>query len=165
MALLELKEVRTGYGSTPVLHGVDLEVEEGQTAVVLGLNGAGKTTTMLTIAGILRPWSGSITLDGKDIGRKRMEPAALVREGIVLVPEGRHVFPSLTVANNLRMGSWPVRKDQKFVKERMKQVFEYFPVLEQRREQLAGTLSGGEQQMLAVGRGLMARPRLLLIDE
>ena len=163
MALLELEDIRTGYGKVPVLHGVNLEVNEGETAVVLGLNGAGKTTTMLTIAGALKPWSGRLLFDGRRIGGK--DAAHLVRLGIVLVPEGRHVFPGLSVHNNLRMGAWAVRRDHKFVQERMKQVFEYFPILEQRRGQLAGTLSGGEQQMLALGRGLMARPRLLLIDE
>jgi branched-chain amino acid transport system ATP-binding protein len=163
MALLELEDVRTGYGQTPVLHGVTFEVDEGQTAVVLGLNGAGKTTTMLTIAGILAPWSGSIRFQGKEIGRR--DPRRLVAEGLVLVPEGRHVFPGLSVANNLRLGAWSVRKDRKFYKERLKLVFEYFPRLEERKDQLAGTLSGGEQQMLAIGRGLMARPKLLLIDE
>ena len=163
MALLELDGVKTGYGRTPVLHGVDLTVDEGQTAVILGLNGAGKTTTMMTIAGALGLWSGRLVFDGRRIGGK--DPAQLVKRGIVLVPEGRHVFPALSVMNNLKMGSWPVRRDGKFVKERLKQVFEYFPILEQRRGQLAGTLSGGEQQMLAIGRGLMSRPRMLLIDE
>jgi branched-chain amino acid transport system ATP-binding protein len=163
MALLELEDVKTGYGKTPVLHGVDLAVDEGQTAVILGLNGAGKTTTMMTIAGALKMWSGRLVFDGRRIGGK--DPAHLVKMGIVLVPEGRHVFPALSVMNNLKMGSWPVRREGKFVKERLKQVFEYFPILEQRRGQLAGTLSGGEQQMLAIGRGLMSRPRMLLIDE
>ncbi|HEX9824501.1 MAG TPA: ABC transporter ATP-binding protein [Actinomycetota bacterium] len=163
MALLELDGVRTGYGHTPVLHGVDLAIEEGETAVVLGLNGAGKTTTMLTIAGILKPWSGEIRFDGGQVGGQ--DTRKLVAAGIVLVPEGRHVFPGLSVANNLRLGAWTVRRDRAFYNERLKQVFEYFPILEERRNQMAGTLSGGEQQMLAIGRGLMARPRLLLIDE
>ena len=163
MALLEIEDLRTGYGQTPVLHGVDLSVEEGETAVVLGLNGAGKTTTMMTLAGILRPWSGQIRFDGKSVGGD--DARKLVAAGVVLVPEGRHVFPGLSVANNLRLGGWTVRRDRAFYQERMKQVFEYFPVLEERRDQMAGTLSGGEQQMLAIGRGLMARPRLLLIDE
>ncbi|HVM12467.1 MAG TPA: ABC transporter ATP-binding protein [Actinomycetota bacterium] len=163
MALLELEDLRTGYEGTPVLHGVTLSVNEGETAVVLGLNGAGKTTTMLTIAGILKPWSGRLVFDGRRIAKK--DTVALVKLGIVLVPEGRHVFPGLSVMNNLRMGAWSVRRDHRFVKERLAQVFEYFPILEERQGQLAGTLSGGEQQMLALGRGLMARPRLLLIDE
>jgi len=163
MALLELDGVRTGYGHTPVLHGVDLAIEEGETAVVLGLNGAGKTTTMLTIAGILKPWSGEIRFEGAQVGGQ--DTRKLVAAGIVLVPEGRHVFPGLSVANNLRLGAWTVRRDRAFYNERLKQVFEYFPILEERRNQMAGTLSGGEQQMLAIGRGLMARPRLLLIDE
>ncbi len=163
MALLELIDVHTGYGKTPVLHGVNLAIDEGETAVCLGLNGAGKTTMMLTLAGELKPWTGRIVFEGQDIGGK--EPVELVKRGVVLVPEGRHVFPALSVENNLRMGAWTVRRDKKFTKERQAQVFDYFPILEERRTQLAGTLSGGEQQMLAIGRGLMARPRLLLIDE
>jgi len=163
MALLELQGVRTGYGQTPVLHGVDFAIEEGETAVVLGLNGAGKTTTMMTIAGMLKPWEGEILFEGQPIGGQ--DARRLVARGIVLVPEGRHVFPGLSVHNNLRLGSWSVRRDRSFTKERLAQVFEYFPRLEERKGQLAGTLSGGEQQMLAIGRGLMARPRLLLIDE
>ena len=163
MALLEVDDVFTGYESTPVLHGVSFSVDEGETAAVLGLNGAGKTTTMMTIAGLLGTWAGQIRFEGKPVHRR--DPAELVKRGIVLVPEGRHVFPALSVGNNLRMGAWTQSKDAKFVKERLRMVFDYFPVLEERRGQLAGTLSGGEQQMLALGRGLMARPRLLLIDE
>ncbi|MDQ3991162.1 MAG: ABC transporter ATP-binding protein [Actinomycetota bacterium] len=163
MSLLELEEVRTGYGSTPVLHGVNLAVDEGQTAVVLGLNGAGKTTTMLTIAGILRVWEGDVRLDGRST--RKMDAKALVDAGVVLVPEGRHVFPGLSVENNLRLGGWTSRRKAKVLKERHDLVFEYFPRLQERRSQLAGTLSGGEQQMLALGRGLMSGPRLLLIDE
>ncbi|MCA1726819.1 MAG: ABC transporter ATP-binding protein [Actinobacteria bacterium] len=163
MALLEVDDIYTGYGSAPVLHGTSFAVEEGETAVVLGLNGAGKTTTMMTIAGMLRTWAGQIRFDGQPVHRH--DPTDLVKRGIVLVPEGRRVFPTLSVANNLRMGAWAQRKDQPFIVERTAQVFEYFPVLGERRSQMAGTLSGGEQQMLAIGRGLMAKPRLLLIDE
>jgi branched-chain amino acid transport system ATP-binding protein len=160
---LEVDDIYTGYGAVPVLHGVSFGVDEGETAVVLGLNGAGKSTTMMTIAGMLKTWAGKIMFDGKPIHRH--DPTELVKLGVVLVPEGRRVFPTLTIANNLRMGGWPQRKDRKFLAEREAQVFEYFPVLGERKGQLAGTLSGGEQQMLAIGRGLMARPRLILIDE
>jgi branched-chain amino acid transport system ATP-binding protein len=163
MALLEVDDIFTGYETTPVLHGVSFSVDEGETAAILGLNGAGKTTTMMTIAGLLGTWAGQIRFEGKAVHRR--DPSQLVKQGIVLVPEGRHVFPALSVGNNLRMGAWTQSKDTKFVKERLRLVFDYFPVLEERRGQLAGTLSGGEQQMLAIARGLMARPRLLLIDE
>jgi branched-chain amino acid transport system ATP-binding protein len=161
--LLELADLRTGYGHVPVLHGVNLSVEEGETAVIMGLNGAGKTTTLITIAGLLRPWSGNIVYDGKRITGQ--DARVLVRRGLVLVPEGRRVFPALTVHNNLRLGAWPQRRHLRTLRRNMDRVFEIFPVLKERRGQLAGTLSGGEQQMLALGRGLMASPRLLLIDE
>jgi branched-chain amino acid transport system ATP-binding protein len=163
MALLEVDDVFTGYGATPVLHGVSFTLDEGETAAMLGLNGAGKTTTVLSIAGLLKAWAGRIRFDDKPI--HKLDTTELVKLGVVLVPEGRHVFPALSVANNLRMGGWPQRKHSKFLKERADQVYDYFPVLGERRSQLAGTLSGGEQQMLAIGRGLMAKPRLLLIDE
>ncbi|HEX2030244.1 MAG TPA: ABC transporter ATP-binding protein [Actinomycetota bacterium] len=162
-SLLEVSDLRTGYGQVPVLHGVDLAVQEGETAVLLGLNGAGKTTTLLTIAGLLRRWAGDVVYDGR---RLRHEDArALVRRGIVLIPEGRRVFPALSVQNNLRLGAWPHRRDHRLFRKNLDRVFGIFPVLKERRGQLAGTLSGGEQQMLALGRGLMASPRLLLIDE
>ena len=161
--LLELTDIRTGYGHVPVLHGVNLSVEEGETAVIMGLNGAGKTTTLMTIAGLLRPWGGGIVYDGRRIGGQ--DARTLVRRGLVLVPEGRRVFPALTVQNNLRLGAWPQRRHPRTIRRNMDRVFEIFPVLKERRGQVAGTLSGGEQQMLALGRGLMANPRLLLIDE
>ena len=163
MALLEVRDLRVGYGSLPVLGGISFDIEEGETAVLLGLNGAGKTTTVLSLAGLVKPWSGSITFDGKDV--TGIDPRKLVSEGIVLVPEGRHVFPQLTVAQNLRMGAWPYRKDRRKTKDIVEQAVEYFPRLRERWTQLAGTLSGGEQQMLAIARGLMGRPRLLLVDE
>ncbi|MDQ3646041.1 MAG: ABC transporter ATP-binding protein [Actinomycetota bacterium] len=163
MAFLEVRDLRVGYGSVPVLGGVSFDVEEGETAVLLGLNGAGKTTTVLALAGILKPWSGSITFDGRSVGG--VDPRILVASGIVLVPEGRHVFPQLTVAQNLRLGAWPHKKDKKRTREILEQAVEYFPRLRERWGQLAGTLSGGEQQMLAIARGLMGRPKLLLIDE
>jgi branched-chain amino acid transport system ATP-binding protein len=162
MALLEVDELRVGYGF-PVLMGIGFTVEEGETAVLFGLNGAGKTTTVSTIAGLLKPDGGAIRYDGKDItGRS---PTHLVPDGIALVPEGRRVFPALSVGNNLRLGAWARRHDRRAVDERRQLVFEYFPRLAERVDQDAGTLSGGEQQMLAIGRALMSKPRLLLIDE
>jgi branched-chain amino acid transport system ATP-binding protein len=161
--LLEVRGLRTGYGQVPVLHGVDLSVEEGETSVIMGLNGAGKSTTLMSIAGLLRPWGGEVSYEGRRIDR--LDARKLVARGLVLVPEGRRVFPALTVQNNLRLGGWPHRRNRRRLRQDMDLVFEIFPRLEERRDQLAGTLSGGEQQMLALGRGLMAGPRLLLIDE
>lgn len=163
MSLLEVSELKAGYGALPVLGGISFNIEEGETAVLLGLNGAGKTTTVLCLSGLHKPWDGSIKFAGQEIAG--VDPRQLVSEGVVLVPEGRHVFPQLTVAQNLRMGSWPYRRDKERTKEIVEQAVEYFPRLRERWGQLAGTLSGGEQQMLAIARGLMARPKLLLIDE
>jgi branched-chain amino acid transport system ATP-binding protein len=163
MPLLEVEDLRTGYGAIPVLHGVDLRVEEGATAVIMGLNGAGKTTTLLSIAGLLRPWSGRVVYDGRAVTGR--DPRALVKQGLVLIPEGRHVFPGLTVEHNLRLGGWSRRRDRRLVKKNLQRAFEIFPPLAERRDQAAGTLSGGEQQMLAIARGLMASPRMLLVDE
>jgi branched-chain amino acid transport system ATP-binding protein len=162
MALLEVRGLRVGYGF-PVLMGIDFEVEEGETAVLFGLNGAGKTTTVSTIAGLLRPDGGSIRFGGTEIGGR--SPAQLVSMGVALVPEGRRVFPALSVANNLRLGAWSRRKDAKEVDATRALVFDYFPRLAERFDQAAGTLSGGEQQMLAIGRALMSKPKLLLVDE
>lgn len=163
MPLLEVRDLRVGYGALPVLGGISFGVEEGETAVLLGLNGAGKTTLVLTLAGLLKPWSGAVSFEGKDITGQ--DPRKLVTEGVVLVPEGRHVFPQLTVAQNLRLGAWPYKRDRKKTRAIVEQAVEYFPRLRERWTQLAGTLSGGEQQMLAIARGLMGRPKLLLIDE
>jgi branched-chain amino acid transport system ATP-binding protein len=162
MALLEIEELRVGYGF-PVLMGVSFVVEEGETAVLFGLNGAGKTTTVTTVAGLLKPDSGSIRFDGREVAGKA--PAELVSIGISLSPEGRRVFPGLSVANNLRLGAWVKRKAAKEIEEQRDLVFDYFPRLRERADQAAGTLSGGEQQMLAIGRAMMSKPRLLLIDE
>lgn len=163
MPLLDVSDLSAGYGSLPVLQGLNFSIEQGETAVLLGLNGAGKTTTVLCLAGLLKPWGGTVTLEGKDV--TGWDSRKLVAEGMVLVPEGRHVFPELTVAQNLRMGAWPYRRDRKRTKEIVDQAVEYFPRLRERWTQMAGTLSGGEQQMLAIARGLMARPKILLIDE
>jgi branched-chain amino acid transport system ATP-binding protein len=162
MALLEVADLRVGYGF-PVLLGIGFEVEEGETTVLFGLNGAGKTTTLSTIAGLLKPDSGSIRFDGERIDGR--PPTQLVRMGIALVPEGRRVFPALSVANNLRLGGWTRRRQRDELDAQRELVFHYFPRLAERADQDAGTLSGGEQQMLAIGRALMSKPRLLLIDE
>jgi branched-chain amino acid transport system ATP-binding protein len=162
MALLEVENLRAGYGSVPVLHGVSLDVDEGSNAVLLGLNGAGKSTTLMTLAGLLPATGGEIRYDGKPLTGS---PGARVRAGIVLVPEGRHVFPALTVKQNLRLGAWTIRRDARRVRRNLLEVYQIFPRLEERADQTAGTLSGGEQQMLAIGRGMMSSPRLLLIDE
>ncbi len=162
-ALLAVRDLRAGYGERPVLHGISFAVREGETAVLLGLNGAGKSTTALNLAGALRPTSGTITFDGQDA--TRWSAARAVAAGIVLVPEGRRVFPDLNVEKNLRVGAWSKRRHRDVVQQQLERVFGYFPRLEERRTQMAGTLSGGEQQMLAIGRGLMARPKLLIIDE
>jgi branched-chain amino acid transport system ATP-binding protein len=161
-ALLEVEGLRVGYGF-PVLMGISFVVEVGERAVMFGLNGAGKTTTVASIAGLLRPEAGSIRFDGEDITARSVSER--VAMGIALVPEGRRVFPGLSVANNLRLGAWTRRRRSRDVEEARDQVFEYFPRLAERADQMAGTLSGGEQQMLAIGRGLMSRPRLLLVDE
>ena len=162
MALLEVRDLHVSY-ENPVLLGIDFEVEEGETAVLFGLNGAGKTTTVATIAGMLRPDKGSITFAGDEIGGR--PPSKLVPKGVALVPEGRRVFQNLSVANNLRLGAWVRRSHGSEVEERRQLVFEYFPPLAERQDQAAGTLSGGEQQMLSIGRALMSKPKLLLIDE
>lgn len=163
MALLEVEDLRAGYGSLPVLYGMSFGVEEGETAVFLGLNGAGKTTTMLCLAGLHRPSGGTINFAGEDV--TRLDAKRRVPKGVVLVPEGRRVFPALSVEKNLLIGAWPKRKDSSFIAQRREEVYGYFPRLAERNEQLAGTLSGGEQQMLAIGRGMMSDPKMLMIDE
>ena len=162
MALLEISDLVVGY-DFEVLHGISFGVEEGETAVLFGLNGAGKTTTVTTIAGMRAPWSGTITFDGVDISGK--SPSSLVEMGLSLSPEGRRLFPRLSVLDNLKMGNWTRRKDKAVFERQRDLVFEYFPRISERQDQVAGTLSGGEQQMLAIGRALMSAPRLLLIDE
>ena len=159
-ALLEVEDLRAGYGSVPVLQGVSFSVAEGETAVMFGLNGAGKSTTVNTIAGLLKTWGGQVRFDGEPIST--LPSSEIVKRGVALCPEGRRVFPALSVRTNLELGSWTNRKVQK---QQLERVYAYFPRLEERADQLAGTLSGGEQQMLAIGRALMSKPRLLLIDE
>lgn len=162
MALLEVNDIHTYYGNIHALKGVSIEVEQGEIVSLIGANGAGKTTTLRTISGLLKPREGSITLDGEDLVQY---PAhELVYKGIAMVPEGRGVFAKLSVQENLEMGAYS-RDDRAGIKEDLQNVFDLFPRLQERRTQVAGTLSGGEQQMLATGRALMARPSLLLMDE
>jgi len=160
--LLTVNEIEAYYGRVCALHSVSLEVAEGSVAALLGANGAGKTTTLRVISGLLRPTRGSVEFDGKRIDG--FGPDRLVRAGIVQVPEGRQIFADLTVRENLLLGGY-ARRDGGSARRESQRVFDYFPRLGERLRQLAGTLSGGEQQMLAIGRALMARPRLLLLDE
>ena len=157
-----MHELEAYYGRVCALHSVSLEVAEGSVATLLGANGAGKTTTLRVISGLLRPTRGSVEFDGKRIDG--FGPDRLVRAGIVQVPEGRQIFADLTVRENLLLGGY-ARRDGGSARRESQRVFDYFPRLGERLRQLAGTLSGGEQQMLAIGRALMARPRLLLLDE
>jgi branched-chain amino acid transport system ATP-binding protein len=159
LSLLELHGVEAGYGPVRALHGVTLEVDEGELVSILGANGAGKTTTLRAISGTVRA-SGDIVFDGHRLGRHGPEAAA--RRGIAHVPEGRGTFATLSVLDNLRLGAWTRRGP---LEAELDRVFSFFPRLGERRDQQAGTLSGGEQQMLALGRALIARPRLLLLDE
>jgi branched-chain amino acid transport system ATP-binding protein len=162
MALLELDGVRTAYGAIEVLHGISLSVEEGEIVTLVGANGAGKTTTLMTISGIVRPRSGAIRFAGKDLGG--VPAHAIVGLGIAQSPEGRKIFPRLTVLENLEMGAFG-RSDRAGMARDIEHVYELFPILGERRDQPGGTLSGGEQQMLAVGRALTSRPKLMLLDE
>jgi branched-chain amino acid transport system ATP-binding protein len=162
VSLLEVEELEAGYGAVPVLHGVSFSVEEGQAAAVLGPNGAGKTTTLRTVSGVVRPRGGRVLFDGEDIGGA--SPERVARLGIAHVPEGRGTFAGLSVEENLRVGAYR-RRDGGGIRKDLERCFDYFPRLGELRTQRAGNLSGGEQQMLAIARGLMLRPRLLLLDE
>lgn len=162
MALMELKNVCTYYGNIQALKNISLSVNEGEIVTLIGANGAGKTTTLMSICGITQVRSGEVLLEGVDISR---EPThKIVQMGISQVPEGRRIFPQLTVLENLDMGAF-LRDDKDALKRDLDEVFELFPRLAERRNQPGGTLSGGEQQMLAISRALMARPRILLLDE
>jgi len=162
MAMLEVENIHSYYGNIHALKGVSLTVEKGEIVTLIGGNGAGKTTTLRSISGILKPLQGMVKFEGEDLSP--FKPHKLVAKGISMVPEGRGVFARLTVAENLDMGAY-VRSDKAGIKEDLDRVFTLLPRLKERRSQVAGTLSGGEQQMLATGRALMARPRLLLMDE
>ena len=160
--MLRLEGVTAGYGPAPTLKGLTLSVGSGEIVALLGANGAGKTTTLMTISGLVRAREGSITFDGRPL--TRLSPEAIASCGVGHVPEGRRVFPRLTVLENLELGAYRQR-DRRRMQDDLEEILELFPVLRDRRIQLAGTLSGGEQQMLAIGRGLMGRPKLLLLDE
>lgn len=161
MALLEVNDIHTYYGNIHALKGISLTVEEGEIVTLIGANGAGKTTTLRTISGILRPRKGNIRFNNEDLNAYKAHE--LVYKGIAMIPEGRGIFAKLTVSENLDMGAY-IRKDSE-IKKDLEYAFTLFPRLRERRNQIAGTLSGGEQQMLATARALMARPRLLLMDE
>lgn len=163
--MLELRSIQTSYGSIKALKGIDIKINKGEIVCLIGSNGAGKTTTLLTISGILKPDIGEIFFEGNSI--KGLHPHEIVNRGICHVPEGRRIFPDLTVLENLEMGAIPTGlniRDRK-LKERLEMIFSLFPILKERTKQRGGTLSGGEQQMLAIGRALMSNPKLLLLDE
>lgn len=163
--MLELRSIQTSYGSIKALKGIDIKINKGEIVCLIGSNGAGKTTTLLTISGILKPDIGEIFFEGNSI--KGLPPHEIVNRGICHVPEGRRIFPDLTVLENLEMGAIPTGlniRDRK-LKERLEMIFSLFPILKERTKQRGGTLSGGEQQMLAIGRALMSNPKLLLLDE
>jgi branched-chain amino acid transport system ATP-binding protein len=159
--MLEVSGLHAGYGAFEVLHGVDLAIGAGEISAVLGANGAGKTTLNRALSGLIRPVSGTIRFDGADI--TGLDPAVIVEAGLIHVPEGRLVFPDLTVADNLRLGAY--RRAKGRLRANLERVLAIFPRLAERLGQRAGSMSGGEQQMLAIGRGLMAEPRLLVLDE
>lgn len=160
--MLKLDKIETYYGNIQALKGISIEVADGEIVTLIGANGAGKTTTLMSISGVVPARSGRITLDGEDITGKT--PDDIVPMGIIQVPEGRRIFPDLTVVENLDMGAF-LRNDKDQIKRDIEYVYELFPILSQRRNQRGGTLSGGEQQMLAISRALMAKPRILLLDE
>ena len=160
-ALLSVEALRSGYGRVEVLRGVDLQVRAGETVALLGSNGAGKSTLNNTVSALVPAWSGRVVFDGADLTRARSRE--VVRAGLIQVPEGRRVFPNLSVRENLELGSYARGRERRSAN--LARVFEVFPKLRDRERQRAGTLSGGEQQMLAIGRGLMAEPKLLILDE
>lgn len=181
MALLEIRNLKVSYGFITALRGIDIDVEQGQIVALLGSNGAGKTTTLRTISGVIKPQEGTITLDGKEIGGKSTYKVA--KAGVMQSPEGRLLFAELTVEENLRVGAYGLKTKKETVvdengeerivkitakqqlKQNLERVYKLFPVLEERRKQTANTLSGGEQQMVAIGRALMSNPKVLLLDE
>lgn len=160
--MLEIKDLYVNYGAVEAIKGISFFVKPGEIVTLIGANGAGKTTTLHTISGLVKAKSGSITYNGTDL--LKTDPSKMVSLGIAHVPEGRHVFPEMTVEENLEMGAYS-GKDKSVIQASMADVFEKFPRLKERRRQLAGTLSGGEQQMLAVGRALMSKPGIILMDE
>ncbi|WXJ96300.1 High-affinity branched-chain amino acid transport ATP-binding protein LivF [Neomoorella carbonis] len=162
MLLLKVENLNVYYGAIHALKGISLEVNEGEIVTLIGANGAGKSTTLKTISGLLHPQSGTITYRGQNING--LPAQAIVKMGISQVPEGRRIFPNLTVRENLELGAY-IHRDREGINKSMQEVFRRFPRLKERQKQMAGTLSGGEQQMLAIGRALMSRPKLMLLDE
>ena len=160
--MLKVENLHINYGFIEAVKGIDFEVNDGEIVALIGANGAGKTTTMHALSGLIKAKSGSIILDGKDI--TKVPANKIVSLGLIQVPEGRHVFASQTVLENLTLGAY-LCKDKKLIEDNLNHVFELFPRLKERQKQLAGTLSGGEQQMLAIGRALMSNPKVLLLDE
>ncbi len=160
--MLEIKDLNVHYGAIHALKGISLTVQDGELVSLIGANGAGKTTTLHTISGLLTATSGEVLLDGQNL--QKALPHTIIQMGLAHVPEGRHVFASMTVEENLRMGAYIIR-DQKKISTSLERVYHHFPRLKERRRQLAGTLSGGEQQMLATGRALMTDPKIVLMDE
>lgn len=160
--MLVVKDLEVRYGDINVIHGISFSIEEGESVAIIGANGAGKTTLLRTLMGLHREFQGTILLDGKDIGR--LPAWERSGRGLAMVPEGRRVFPDLTVEENLAIGAYS-RTDRQEIEKSMKEVYTLFPILDQRKRQVSKTLSGGEQQMLAIGRAFMASPRLLLVDE
>lgn len=160
--MLKVNDLSVHYGVIQAVRGINLEVNEGEIVTLIGANGAGKTTALRTISGLVKPSSGTIEFEGKPI--QKVSPQKIVTHGISQVPEGRHVFTGLTVQENLEMGAF-LRKDNEGIKKSFSEIYERFPILKERKNQDASTLSGGEQQMLAMGRALMSKPRLLLLDE
>jgi branched-chain amino acid transport system ATP-binding protein len=161
-ALLEVEDLRVAYGKIEAVKGISFSVEAGQVVTLIGINGAGKTTTLRTLSGLLKPIGGQITFDGQPLSK--VPPHKIVSLGLAHSPEGRHIFPRMTIEDNLRLGAY-LRKDQDGITKDVQRAYDLFPILGERRKQAAGTLSGGEQQMLAMGRALMCQPKLLMLDE
>jgi branched-chain amino acid transport system ATP-binding protein len=161
--MLRIKKLTVHYGPLPALQEISLEVKEGEIVALIGPNRAGKTTLLLTLSGILKTTEGRIYFEGEDIAN--LDPYKVVSRGIGHVPQGRHIFPTLSVKDNLIIGAYIKRKEKEEIKQELEKIYQLFPVLEERGRQRAGTLSGGEQQMLAIGRALMGRPKLLMLDE
>ena len=160
--LLAVRDLRVKYGNVEVLHGINVAVKEGEIVAILGANGAGKSTTLMAVSGIVKSSGGAVDFDGKPL--HKLKAHDIVREGVIQVPEGRRIFNTLTVEENIALGAF-VRDDAARIAKTREWIYELFPILKERRDQLGGTLSGGEQQMLAIARGLMAEPKILLLDE